>query len=171
MAAYYLDTSALVKRYVREQGTLFIVRLTDSRRGHLCWTSNIACVEFVAALCRRVNAGTLTPAQLWFAEQEFRKDIAGLFQVVDVTPNIVAGAMALGRSHSLRAYDAVHLATALNYQVRRKARNLNPLTLLRPPTRPSIKPPSLKACSWTIRIAIRDFACTSCRSSTAQGVV
>lgn len=34
MASYYLDTSALVKRYVTERGTAWIVNLTDPSSGH-----------------------------------------------------------------------------------------------------------------------------------------
>lgn len=130
MNAYYLDTSALVKRYVREPGSSFIIPLTDNHRSNLCWISSLACVEVVSALCRRVNSGSLSPAQQWHAEQEFRKDAVRLYHVVDLTPNILAGAMALAKSHALRAFDAVHLATAVDNQHRRKARNLNPLTLL-----------------------------------------
>jgi predicted nucleic acid-binding protein len=33
MAVYYLDTSALVKRYAQERGTAWILRLTDVTAG------------------------------------------------------------------------------------------------------------------------------------------
>ncbi len=130
MNAFYLDTSALVKRYVREPGSSFIIPITDNRRSNLCWTSSLACVEVVAALSRRVNNGSLTPAQMWCAEQEFRKDAVRLYHVVDITPNVLAGAMDLAKSHSLRAFDAVHLATAVDNKHRRRTRNLSLLTFL-----------------------------------------
>ena len=38
MAAYYLDTSALVKRYAREQGSSWIGTLMDPAQGHDLYT-------------------------------------------------------------------------------------------------------------------------------------
>jgi predicted nucleic acid-binding protein len=34
MAVYYLDTSALVKRYARESGTAWVLNLTTLAAGH-----------------------------------------------------------------------------------------------------------------------------------------
>ena len=48
MAAYVLDSSALIKRYVRETGTIWVRALTDFRAGHLIYVARIAAVELTA---------------------------------------------------------------------------------------------------------------------------
>ena len=57
MNLYYLDSSALVKRYYREEGTEFIQRLFDV--GSLFVTSSLAIVEVVATLARKRKAGAI----------------------------------------------------------------------------------------------------------------
>ena len=130
MAVYYFDTSALVKRYVLEKGSAFVAHATSPLRGNQAWSASIDCVEVVAAFARRVNTGLISAAEASNAEQAFRNDLHHLFRVLDLSPNILASAMGLKKLHSLRAYDAVQLATAIEYQLRRKTLNLQPLTFL-----------------------------------------
>jgi hypothetical protein len=49
VATYYLDTSALVKRYVREQVTAWIVGLADRRNSHDLYIGRLAGPEVIAA--------------------------------------------------------------------------------------------------------------------------
>jgi hypothetical protein len=50
MTAYYLDTSALVKRYASECGTAWITALADPERGHDLYTVRLTGPEMIAAL-------------------------------------------------------------------------------------------------------------------------
>ena len=63
MTAYFLDTSALVKRYVVEQGSAWVTALTDSAAGHELWICSITRVEILAALQRQVRMGGLSAQQ------------------------------------------------------------------------------------------------------------
>jgi predicted nucleic acid-binding protein len=130
MGVFYFDTSALVKRYVVERGSVFVRQITDPLSANAAWTSSITCVEMVAAFYRRVNMGSITMAAAQSAEQLFRSDSYALLRTIAVAPNILAHAMAFAKLHLLRAYDAVHLATALEYHLRRKRLNLRPLVFL-----------------------------------------
>lgn len=125
MTLYYLDASALVKRYVAETGSAFVTRLTSSSESNEIWLATIGCVELVAALYRRVNTGALTSSSAWNAEQAFRGDWQQVFQPIDLNASILARAMGLAKLHLLRAYDAVQLATAVDLQVNRRALNLS----------------------------------------------
>ena len=77
-------------------------------------TTAIAHVEATAALTRMHKGGRLTLAQL-------RRNLDGLeslwrgIDVHAVTDGLLARAAEGARTHSLRAYDAVHLAGALSY--------------------------------------------------------
>ncbi len=51
MGTYFLDTSAIVKRYVPEQGQSFILTLCEPAQGHDLYISQAALVEVVASIC------------------------------------------------------------------------------------------------------------------------
>lgn len=55
MAIYYLDTSALLKRYAAERGTAWMIALTTPAAGHRLYTLNLTYVETIAALSRKVR--------------------------------------------------------------------------------------------------------------------
>jgi hypothetical protein len=52
MGAYYMDSSALVKRYANETGSLWIRSLTAPQAGHDLFTAHITGIEVVAAMAR-----------------------------------------------------------------------------------------------------------------------
>lgn len=115
MANYYLDTSALVKCYVvGEVGSAWVQNLTDRRVGNLLLLSQLALVEVAAALARKEREREITP--------EERRRYLGLFvwdcrrHQYHLLPNaetILRQAADLTYRRALRAYDAIHLATAL----------------------------------------------------------
>lgn len=63
---YFLDTSALVKRYVLETGTDWILNLTDVSAGNNIAIAQISWVEVLSALSRRRREGTLSDYELDF---------------------------------------------------------------------------------------------------------
>jgi len=60
MATYFLDSSAVVKRYFPEQGHSWIVTLCDAAQGHDLYIAQTALVEVVAAMCRREREQSIT---------------------------------------------------------------------------------------------------------------
>jgi uncharacterized protein len=59
MGAYYCDSSALVKRYADETGTLWVRSLTDPQAGHDIFTAHITGIEVVAAIARKTHMGEI----------------------------------------------------------------------------------------------------------------
>ena len=55
MGSYFLDTSAIVKRYFPEQGHTWIVTLCDPEQAHRLYISQAALVEVVATVCRKAR--------------------------------------------------------------------------------------------------------------------
>ncbi len=121
MAAFFIDTSALVKRYVRETGSAWLTAMTDHSARNSCWLSTMTAVELVAALYRRTKTGTLPPHQALAGELTFRSEFASQFHTVAVSTTIIQRAMALAAKHTLRGYDALQLATCLTVRDRRVA--------------------------------------------------
>ena len=63
MSDYYLDASALVKRYVNETGSAWVRRLTDPRHGDTVLLAEITLAEVAAALAAKQRTpGGLTSA-------------------------------------------------------------------------------------------------------------
>lgn len=112
MTTYYLDTSALGKRYVWETGTDW-VRALASEEQHALLTARITMVEIYSALARRRREGSVPAADCTIAAQAFAAHSAVEYEFVELSLNVVNLARDLLDRYSLRAYDAVQLASAL----------------------------------------------------------
>ena len=130
MAAWFLDSSAVVKRYVSETGTGWVLTLTDPAAGNDLYVASVTGVEVVSALTRRGRGGSLTQATASAAVSQFQHDFANQYQTVQLTDAVVDRAMAVAEAHALRAYGAVQLAAALELNAGRRALGLPPLTLV-----------------------------------------
>src|SRR5438270_4566760 len=113
MAMYFLDSSAVVKRYFPEQGHRWIDALCNAAQGHEIYMAQPAIVEVVAALCRREREGSITLAERDALITLFREDSKESYNIWPVTTDLYTSAGDLCRSHRLRAYDAVQLACTL----------------------------------------------------------
>jgi predicted nucleic acid-binding protein len=130
MGAYFLDTSALVKRYVAETGTPWVQNLVDPRSGNRLYVVTIAAVELTSATVKRERVGSLAASQRATVLSDFRTDYAHQYRKVDVSQLLIDEAMVLAERHVLRAYDAVQLAAAVRTNRERVAQQLDPLTLV-----------------------------------------
>jgi len=129
-AAYFLDSSALVKRYVQEDGTSWVRRLTRGSARNSIYLARITAVEVTAAVARRRKGRTLTSAKASSILHRFRQHLGGRYTVIEITPALFNDAMRLANSHTLRAYDAVQLAAALEILRQRQEAGWDPVTLI-----------------------------------------
>ena len=113
MPAVYVDTSALVKRYVGEVGTIWVRRLLARPVRQAIYTALLAQTEVLSALQRKVRDGTLAVAEAQRLARRVQRHCAHRYRLVAITPARVTQANALVQAHPLRAYDALHLACAL----------------------------------------------------------
>ena len=116
MTAYFLDSSALVKRYVSETGSAWIQLLTDSQTGNLLFIARITWVEVISAFARRQREGSLTSADVALVIQTFRSDLNTQYQVIELDAKLAVSAGQVVGQYPLRAYDAVQLASVLRIQ-------------------------------------------------------
>jgi uncharacterized protein len=129
-AAYYVDSSGLVKRYVREGGTGWVRRLTRRNPSTVIYIARIAAVEVTSAVARRRKGKTLTSAKASSILRRFRQHLAGRYTVVEITPALFNEAMRLANTYALRAYDAVQLAAALEINHNEQDAGFAPVTLI-----------------------------------------
>jgi len=114
--AYFLDTSALVKRYVPEIGSDWILSITDPATDNDLAISQITWVEVHSAFARRLRDRSLSAQRFDLIVQKVREDFENEYRVVDVDQTLIETATELVMQHPLRAYDSVQLASALRFQ-------------------------------------------------------
>jgi predicted nucleic acid-binding protein len=103
----YLDTSSLVKLYVEEEHTSSV--RAWAHEADVLATSRVALPEAMAALARRWRESALDDAAFERVRTALSTDWDS-FVIVD-TDERLAGDLAV--RHSLRGFDAIHLAAAL----------------------------------------------------------
>jgi len=104
----YFDASAFVKRYVEEPESPVVRRLLEEC---LVCTSRISEVEVSSALVRRTKEGSLSLAERDRALSALSEDMRSIY-VVEFFPEIAKAARGLLLRHTLRASDAVQLASS-----------------------------------------------------------
>jgi hypothetical protein len=110
MAVYFLDSSALVKRYINETGSAWVLGLFNPTLDHEFFVAAITGVEIVAAITRRARNGSIAAADAASVCNQLRSDLQTDYQVIEITEGIISSGMALAETQGLRGYDAVQLA-------------------------------------------------------------
>lgn len=85
MATYFLDTSAIVKRYILEQGQSLLLDICDPEKGHDLYISQAAIVEVVATFCRKKREKIVTADQRDELINLFREDAGEEYGIKAVT--------------------------------------------------------------------------------------
>lgn len=110
MTFLYLDTSALVKCYIAEDGSDDVIALMADAAAVA--TSLVTRTEVAAALSKAVRDDRVDEDEAQRAHRKFLQEWPD-FGRVPVTDALVERADALAWEHGLRAYDSVQLAAAL----------------------------------------------------------
>ena len=106
----YLDTSALIKRFVLEEGRERILSLTDAT--HDVATATIAYAEVYSGLTRQKNRHALSLRQYRALCDRFEVDWIS-YRHVELTSDVLRLARDLIRRRGLYSADAIHIASAL----------------------------------------------------------
>jgi uncharacterized protein len=109
----YCDTSALIKRYVEEEGTDTVDSLWSASRDVA--TSVVAFAETVAAFSRKLREGVLTEKEYAQTLRMFKTDFDS-FILISITALLNTAIERLVRRYPLRGFDAIHLSSALIFK-------------------------------------------------------
>lgn len=114
MAALFLDTSAVAKRYVTAEAHARKVQGACAPAAqNVLLVARHTSVEVASALARRTREGLLLPQhreRLW---RSFIRHWSDQYQVVPASEPVCHAAESLVFKHALRAADAVQIASAL----------------------------------------------------------
>jgi hypothetical protein len=110
---YFFDSSALVKRYVNETGSSWVIATTAAEAGHRIFISQITQPEVVSALARQKREGNLSPRTAHAARIYLDRHAVRSYDVLPLSDKIIQRAEDLLEIHPLRAADSLQLASAI----------------------------------------------------------
>ena len=113
MASLYLDTSALLKLYIEEDGTDRVAGAMEEVEGGRVFVLGLTPIEARSAIRRRQREGDIADADADRVLRQIEDDTASLFLVQPSTSAVMEEAARLIDRHPLRAYDALQLAGCL----------------------------------------------------------
>ena len=129
MAAFFFDSSGIVKRYMIEAGSNWVGGLVDPSSGNLIYLAEITGVEVISAVVRRSRGAANSNGAISRIVADFRRDLASEYLLAEINTGLLDRAMNLAETYGLRGYDAVQLAAAM--EVHSQFRLLGePLTLI-----------------------------------------
>lgn len=113
--SFYLDASALAKRYVPERGFARINAILDTVPANRINVLNTGMGEVVSVLVRKRNAGVLSPADFAQALASFDAEILRGQDITKarVSSRLVLSSIPLIVAHSINSTDALMLKSAL----------------------------------------------------------
>ena len=127
MNIYFLDSSALVKRYAAETGTVWVNDLCDPGSAHTILIASVTLVEVAAALASKQRSREVSSEVYNLVMQDFIRDASRQYSVLGIEQKIIALGVSLTSRQKLRGYDAVQLAVALTLNRALIDQQLSPL--------------------------------------------
>ena len=112
MKFYFIDTSALVKRYHSEKGTIEIDKIF-SEEDKAIVISSICITEMVSAMNRKKEEKIISKGDLDVALSRFFQDAIKEFLILELDDGHIKDSVALVLKHGLRTLDALQLAVAV----------------------------------------------------------
>lgn len=113
MSTFFVDTSALAKRYLVETGSNWVVSWIEPPANNVIIMSELAFVEMRSLLARRVRDGVLTPSDANALRNDFLLHGNNEYLIVLVETNVLNQAARLVDQYPLRTLDAIQLASAI----------------------------------------------------------
>jgi uncharacterized protein len=113
---YHLDSSALLKRYIREDGSEYVNQIVSDPDNAL-FAAEITLAEVAAVIAAKHRApGGISDRLRESLLSKFLRESAELLFLIATERSYIDHAVQLSQQHRLRGYDAVQLAVALSVQ-------------------------------------------------------
>ena len=97
MAVYFCDSSAVVKRYVQETGSVWVNNTLDPAAEHQIYIARITGVEVISAITRRARSGDIAASDADSVLSQFRRDFAATYRKIEITPGPGGAGYGTGR--------------------------------------------------------------------------
>ncbi len=130
MSAYFFDSSGLVKRYLNETGSNWVIGLFKPSAKNTTLVARIAGVEVVSAIARKRKGVKITPINAQKSISRFQRYFRQRFVKISLTPQLTENAMKIADKYELRGYDAVQLASAIEANNLRQINGLSSIIFI-----------------------------------------
>jgi predicted nucleic acid-binding protein len=120
---FYLDASALAKRYAKEQGSAVINHLFASISPERLTVLNVGIAEVVSILVRKANAGQMSQPALQQVLRNVNVELiqATTLDIVVADNALVFAALRFIKTHSINSTDSIILRSAADPSLRLRA--------------------------------------------------
>ncbi|MBS4022257.1 MAG: type II toxin-antitoxin system VapC family toxin [Dethiobacter sp.] len=114
IVTYFVDTSALFKRYVFEQGSSFMDQIFSEKSS--VYISTVTLCEIISNLRRLVDIDNLiSEKEFTTIKAAFLADIGNeIIDIVDLTPSIILKSLDICSDEYVTPLDSIQLSTALS---------------------------------------------------------
>ncbi|MCC7452192.1 MAG: type II toxin-antitoxin system VapC family toxin [Anaerolineae bacterium] len=113
MIAYFVDTSALAKRYIAELGSVWLTAQIEPAAGNVVVISEQTLVELFSVFARRQREKNLAAADVAKRRAAFLLHMEQQYLVVPMDRSVLMRAGDLVDKHLLRSLDAMQLASVI----------------------------------------------------------
>jgi len=110
---YFFDSSAFAKRFIEEPGSSKVDAICHE--ASQLALSVICYPEIISALNRRLRERSITKKNYFLAKKRFSSELCQV-QIIDISPRVILETEFLLENNSLRTLDALHLASALEWE-------------------------------------------------------
>jgi predicted nucleic acid-binding protein len=115
MRYFYLDTSAVLKRYRTEKGTDVVDEIYSRRQTEdAFFTSHFTCLEVESVAARALKGRLLTRQAYEALLGSFARDLRE-YLLFQVSGDLINSAVESTRNYALRAADSLHFAAAATW--------------------------------------------------------
>jgi predicted nucleic acid-binding protein len=113
LSNYYVDTSALAKRYIAEVGSAWLRSWIRPKAGNTILISRLTTIEMVSVLMGKQRASILTSADFTRIRNNFFDHMRKQYTLAELDTPVFSTARRMLVKHPLRSLDAIQLACAL----------------------------------------------------------
>jgi len=111
--SYYMDSSALVKRYHYEIGTEKVDEIIDEMNGEEIFISSVTLIEIIATLRRKVKERKITKSRFLKLKSAFLYDVERRYTLIPLDDSLLTDALNIAEKYGTKSLDALQLASAL----------------------------------------------------------
>ena len=113
MSEYFVDTSALAKRYLPEIGSGWVDSWINPQAGNTIIISSLSTVEMMSVLMRHEREGLIFSVDRIELQNSFFHHLENQYITIELEDSVLARARDIIVRHPLRGADAIQLASAV----------------------------------------------------------
>jgi predicted nucleic acid-binding protein len=113
LSDFFVDTSALAKRYIPETGSAWLTGWVEPIAGNVVIISAVTIVEMISLMVRREHEGNISTSARIKIQNDFLLHVEREYLVIELDKDLLTSARSVVVNHQLRTLDALQLASAV----------------------------------------------------------